>query len=153
MGLKMGECFFAAHGRRFSGLFTGLLFMVPALAMIIYIINHHNDFTFNAFAFIFIPSFICVWYGLDRLANAFVNKIVFYEKGMTIVKGFYKYKILMNDIKNVRISEKSGSSRLLVFIFELKSNKVIEINSNDYANFADIMREYGKKFNLDWSFK
>ena len=148
----MGELLFQTSGRVFSNTLGGIIAGLVCVAILGYILPDIGSYTMTVIIVTLAISALCGWYCYDRIINAWKNKILFYEKGMIVTKAKDEHIIVVSEIEKVNMTEKSGSDYVLTFVFEMKNGDMISLDSDDYADFPELMKKYGKIHGLDWSF-
>lgn len=149
----MGELYFRTSGRKIVGTIYVIISLCLSIFSFYWLFDVYEKSSLGWSIFLGLLGLLALWYAYDRFVGVIKNEICFYEKGMSIKKGFGEHIILLSEIKHVGMKETNGDNYLLEFVFLLNNDEEITIDSDDYANFPDLMKEYGKKFGLDWSFR
>ena len=151
--MQMGKLIDTATGYKIIDRMQGVGFGVFGIFLVGYFLTHLSKYTWGVIITCLVVGAACIYYGYDRLLAAKKNEIRFYEKGMEIQKGNEQFTIVVAEIKNLKMTEKTGGDYMLTFVFTMKNGETYSIDSDDYKEFPEKMKAYGKKFGLDWSFR
>lgn len=149
----MGELYFETSARKLLNIGLALFSFVVSAVAASYLIGWFQSINMILKVILFLIVAGLFLFGISEIMDIFRNKLSLYEKGIIAKKGSKTNIIFLTDIVKVNITERNGSNYSLDFEFELKDNNIVYIGSDDYKNFPELMKKYGKKFGYDWSFR
>jgi hypothetical protein len=146
----VGSLLFEIRSNKWRVIINAVISLAVGISLGLYCVVYWNSMvTWLAIVLVLI-TLLCVWYTFNRLSVAKHNKLSFYEKGMVIQDGRTVTQLLLADIKTYKtVTKERIVANDFVITFITHDDKMIRLDSDDYANLAHSLAQYGDRVNFE----